>query len=73
MDFEGEDKMKKRKCLKEHYFPYFETYCQVSRTFWRFDYIKTIYYCYFCNKIRVQRKLYFNMPKIFKKDDGLPF
>lgn len=73
MDFKGEDKMKKRKCLKEHYVPYFETYCQVGRTFWRFDYIKTIHYCYFCNKIRVQRKLYFNIPKIFKKDDELPF
>lgn len=65
--------MKKRKCLKEHYIPYIESCCQVGRTFWRFDYIKTMNYCYFCKKMRVQRELYFNMPKIFKKDDGLPF
>lgn len=65
--------MTKRRCLKEHYSQYIEAYSQVGRTFWRFDYIKTIHYCYFCNKIRVQRKLYFHMPKISIKNDELPF
>lgn len=66
--------MKKRKCLKEHYCPYFDQICQVGRDFKFWGYCVTTSYCHFCNKVRVQRKLYFNKPNIFKnKDSEIPF
>ena len=65
--------MRQWKCLKEHYVPYIETYCQVGRTFWRFDYRKTFHYCKFCNKMRIERKLYFRKPNIFNKNSEVPF
>ena len=66
--------MTKRKCLKEHYIPYLEQICQVGRDYKFFSFCTTTHYCYLCNKVRVQRKIYFNKPNIFKKKDSeLPF
>lgn len=66
--------MKKRKCLKEHYIPYFETICQVGRDYKLFSCCTTTHLCYFCNKVRVQRKIFLNIPNVFKKKDNeIPF
>ena len=66
--------MTKRKCLKEHYVTYSEPICQVGREFRFFGYSITSIYCHFCGKVRNQRKMYFHIPRVFKKkDDEIPF
>ena len=74
MHLVGRDKMRKRKCIKEHYIPYFDTICQVGRDFKLFDYSVTTHYCYLCNRVRVERKIYFHKPKFLQKNNkDIPF
>ena len=62
--------MTKRKCLKEHYVTYCEPICQVGREFRFFGYSITSIYCRFCGKVRNQIKMYFHIPRVFKKKDN---
>lgn len=66
--------MTKRKCLKEHKISYLEQICQVGKDYRFFSLCTTTSYCYLCNRVRTQSKIYLNKPNIFKKKDSeIPF